>query len=214
MGGYLWFTDYDGNLCRFKTGFDDAPYRDEYVVGHTAINADDINVVGDDGIVINIGDLRYTSGGTIHIYTRDELETGMLVRFYSAGDFSVASLTDDTITLSKGVPVDAVWDTIADDDGAIHFFKNLNKKGFVVSLLPGSSSGVTVWLKPDEKDPIKYGTTDANGNLLPFDYFVRKKVKKYKRLQIICENNGLDQSFGVDQILKTYTLGNYSKNRK
>ena len=214
MGGRLWFTDYDGNLCRFKDGLDPMQYRDEYTVGHMTIDADDMNVVNNDGFTVEIGELQYTEGGTTHVYTRDELEIGMVVRFYSAGEFSITGLTDETVRLDKGVPVHAVWDTIADDDGAIHFFKNLNKKGFVISLLPGSSSGVRVSLKPDEKDAIVYGTTDANGNLLPFDYYVRKKVKKYKRLQIICENNGIDQSFGIDQILKTYTLGNYSKNRK
>ena len=214
MGGYLWFTDYDGNLCRFKNGFDTNPYRDEYVVGHATIDADDMNVTELDGAEINIGDLIYTDGGSTHVYTKDELAVGMVVKFYSSGEYSITQVTDSTVILNKGVPVYAIWDTIADDDGAIQFFKNLNKKGFVVSLLPGSSSGVKVSFKPDEKPVVPYGVTDASGNLLPYDYFVRKKIKKYKRLQIICENGGLDQCFGIDQILKTYTVGNYSKNRK
>ena len=211
MGGYLWFTDYDGNLCRFKTGFDTNQYRDEYMVAHETIDVNDVTGAdGDETLVIPINGL--INGGIV--YPKDDIHVGLMVHFTTADSyFSITGLTDTTITLSKGVPVNAVWDTIADDDGAVHFFKNLNKKGFVVSLLPGSSSGVTVYLKPDEKEAVKYGTTDANGNLLPYDYFVRKKVKKYKRLQIICENNGLDQSFGVDQIIKTYTMGNYSKNR-
>lgn len=212
MGGYLWFTDYEGNLCRFKTVRDVTPYRDEYAAGHTTLDADDVSGAGSaDSLTVALGDLTYED----HAYTSDELPVGTMIHFVTAdSSYSVTALTDSAITLDKGVPVHAVWDTISDDDGAIQFFKNLNKKGFVISLLPGSSSGVTVSLKPDEKDPIRYGTTDASGNLLPFDYFVRKKVKKYKRLQIICENNKLDQSFGVDQITKTYTVGNYSKNRK
>ena len=83
-----------------------------------------------------------------------------------------------------------------------------------MSLLPDSDSGVKVYLKPDEKEAVKYGDTDAAGNLLPSEHYIKKKIKKYKRLQIICVNDGLDQGFGIDQIIKSYTMGNYSKNRK
>ena len=40
---------------------------------------------------------------------------------------------------------------------------------------------------------------------------VKKKVKKYKRLQIIVENDALNEGFGVLQIVKTFTIGNYAK---
>lgn len=211
MGGTLYFTDNMGNLCRFKTSSDTNPYRDEYMVGYTEIDADDVTGSdADDTLTVAVGDLEYS--GTA--YTADDLSVGMMVHFTTADSyFTITGLTTTTITLNKGYPVDAIWDTIADDDGALQFFKNLNKKGCIVSLLPGSTSGVTVSFKADEKDAVVYGTTDASGNILPYDYFVRKKIKKYKRLQIICENNELDQSFGIDQIIKTYTVGNFSKNR-
>ena len=112
------------------------------------------------------------------------------------------------------VPLTAQWDTIADDDGMVHYFKNLQKKGCVVSLLPDNASGVEVYLIPDEKDSILIGETDVSGNLLPAEYYVKKKVKKYKRLRILCKNDGADQGFGIDQIIKSYTVGNFSKNRR
>ena len=147
----LWFTDFLGNVCRFKTEQDSLPYRDAYTIGE--------------------------------------------------------EISD------SGVAIDAVWSTIADDDGAVHYFKNLQKKGVVISLLPQSDSGVDVYLKADDNEPILVGTTDAKDYTLPFDFYTRKKVKKYKRLQFICRNNTLDDAFGIDQIIKSYTVGSYSKNR-
>lgn len=147
----LWFTDFLGNVCRFKTDHDSFPYRDAYTIGE--------------------------------------------------------EISDN------GVAIDAVWSTIADDDGAVHLFKNLQKKGVVISLLPQSDSGVDVYVKADDNEPILVGTTDAKDYILPFDFYARKKVKKYKRLQFICRNNTLDDAFGIDQIIKSYTVGSYSKNR-
>ena len=147
----LWFTDFLGNACRFKTDRDSLPYRDAYTIG-------------------------------------EEIP-------------------------DNGVAIDAVWSTIADDDGAVHYFKNLQKKGVVISLLPQSDSGVDVYVKADDNEPILVGTTDAKDYTLPFDFYTRKKVKKYKRLQFICRNNTLDDAFGIDQIIKSYTVGSYSKNR-
>lgn len=112
-----------------------------------------------------------------------------------------------------GVPILARWSTIADDDGAVHFFKNLQKKGCVVSLLPMPVTGATVSLKADEKEPVEIGQVEFNGGTLPHEFYIKKKLKKYKRLQIICENNDPNSGFGLDQIIKSYTMGNYSKNK-
>ena len=39
---------------------------------------------------------------------------------------------------------------------------------------------------------------------------LNKKFKKYKRLQFIIRNEE-DEDFGVDEIIKNYTVGNYAK---
>ena len=192
----LWFTDFRGNLCRFKTDRDNYPYRDAYTVGEPDATASSAPSEG----TFQKTDLS------------DEVTEGSIVR-YGLKDYTVTSVGDTTVTVTSGVPIKCVWSTIADDDGAVHFFKNLQKKGCVVSLLPSSDSGVRVYLKADEHDPVLVGETDAKDYSLPFDFYVKKKVKKYKRLQIIVENDDIDDAFGVDQIVKSYTIGNYSKNK-
>lgn len=196
MGNNLYFMDTKGNLCRFKTDSDANPYRDEYSV--------------------DLPDATANTAPVSNVYQKialtGDFELGSTIQY---GDlwYTVIDESENTVTVTEGVPIDAVWDTIADDDGAVHFFKNLQKKGCLVSILPGSASGVKVSLKADEKEPAYIGKVDKDGNLLPFEYYTKKKIKKYKRLQIICENDAIDESFGIDQIIKSYTIGNYSKNR-
>ena len=45
-------------------------------------------------------------------------------------------------------------------------------------------------------------------------FISRRKLKKYKRLQIIIKNEGLSEGFGIFQIVKTFTVGNYAKKIK
>lgn len=122
---------------------------------------------------------------------------------------------NDVIVVYVGNPIMARWTTIFDDDGASNYFKNLQKKGAKVSLLPDSSTGVKVYIKKDNNDRQYIGSATVKGSAdeitAPSDFFLKKKAKKYKRLQIITENNGFDENFGVDEIIKCYTLGNYAK---
>lgn len=132
----------------------------------------------------------------------------------SNGDwYTITEVHDSSVVVADGVSVNASWATLYDDDGSVNYYKNFQKKGCLVSLLPASNSGVEVWLNKDEDDPIFFGETDSKGHFLPSEYYIKKKIKKYKRLQILCKNENLDQSFGIDEIIKMYTFGNYSKNR-
>lgn len=124
---------------------------------------------------------------------------------------------NDTITIQVGCPIMARWATILDDDGSAHYFKTLQKKGTMVVLYPQSSTGVSVKIRKDNNDEILVGKAtvrSANNEIIaPSDFYLKKKSKKYKRLQIIVENGGYDETFGIDEIIKCYTIGNYSRNR-
>ena len=124
---------------------------------------------------------------------------------------TVTGIEDGYATLSSGVPIHAVWGTISDDDGSAHYLKNLQRKGSLVALLPTTSSGVTISVKADEKEAKFVGQTQQGQHIIPFNVYMKKKVKKYKRLQITCENNTYNEPFGIDEIIKSYTMGNYAK---
>lgn len=212
MDDRLYFVDFKGNLCRFKSEFDALPFRDQYSVSDpkhkTTLSPTDDTFTFDD----LSPSTDFAIGDTVATYVYDsETQAETMTDWYTITNVDT---TGRTVSVTSGVPIPARWSTIADDDGTVHFFKNLKKKGSLVSLLPASNSGVLVYLKPDEKDAIFVGESDADNHTLPFEFYTKKKIKKYKRLQIICENNKLDESFGIDQIIKTYTVGNYSKNKK
>lgn len=124
-----------------------------------------------------------------------------------------------------GEPVKARWCSTFDDDGAPQRLKTLMKKGSMVTIVPHYRSGCEITLVKDG-DVFEYlGSFDSdlqtfeyidfsrfsfNANAVAFDEFTKKKIKKYKRLQIQIENNKAEP-FGLTQITKTYIIGNYAK---
>jgi len=113
----------------------------------------------------------------------------------------------------EGEAVVARWSTIADDDNALHYLKTLQKKGTIVSLLPEKGTAARVYLKKDEQNvlaPVVESDPIPEGTVLPPSVYTKKKIKKYKRLQFIIEDVTASP-FGVNKIIKSYTIGNYAK---
>jgi hypothetical protein len=139
--------------------------------------------------------------------------------------------TDETgafVYESGGRPITAQWATPNDGDACVHFFKTLQKKGSLVVLQPSDRSSCEVYFVTDgnpEKfirdgylDILDWSNVDFerfsfDSNSGPREIYFKKKQKKYKRLQIIVRNGAINESFGVLQIVKSYVVGNYSKNR-
>ena len=61
---------------------------------------------------------------------------------------------------------------------------------------------------------IDFSRFTFNGNTTAQNDYFKKKIKKYVRLQIILENEGIYEPFGILGITKTYSVGNFSKNRR
>lgn len=143
-------------------------------------------------------------------------------------DASVEITLEDFEIGDKRITGDAVcarWCSSFDDDGSPQKLKTLMKKGSMITLVPHFRSGCEITLVKDG-DVFQYlGSFDSslqsfenisflnftfNANAVAVDVFTRKKIKKYKRLQIQVENNNAEP-FGITQITKTYTMGNYAK---
>lgn len=132
----------------------------------------------------------------------------------------------------SGTPVSARWASVFDDDNCPQILKTLKKKGSMVVLTPYSHTGcyVTLVKNGDEFQPLGYQNTaifsfadvsfssddDGNGlfvfnsNAVAYDRFTKKKIKKYKRLQIIVGNDR-PEPFELTKVVKTYDTGNYAK---
>lgn len=133
--------------------------------------------------------------------------SGNLCRFKTEEQDGMSAYSDN------GTAIKCEWSTLFDNDGATNFYKNLQKKGCLVTIQPMESTGVDVYVRADDKDEVSIGSITISNVDVPQEFYLNKKIKKYKRLQIIVRNNGLNQGFGLQEIIKIYTLGNYSKNR-
>lgn len=150
--------------------------------------------------------------------------------YFGTADGKICKFNTDIELLTKynddGKPIIASWATLNDDDDAPHLYKSMTKKGCLVTIKPYTRSSGTIYVCKDgnPRQFLKKGTMDIldwndidfdrfsfNTNDSPQDIFFKKKVKKYKRLQIIVENDALNEGFGVLQIVKTFTVGNYAK---
>lgn len=130
----------------------------------------------------------------------------------------------------EGAPIRAVWSTPFSDDKAIQYFKTLQKKGCLVVLAPYIRSGCKVYYAVDGKNEklVREGVMDISGIFEeitfdrmsfeagsgPREIYFNKKQRKYKRLQLIFENNVVNEGFGIYKIVKTYEVKGYSKNRR
>ncbi len=156
-------------------------------------------------------------GESLYFGTAD----GKLCRFSSDLD-SVSRFSDD------GAPVKAVWATKYDDDGAPSRLKTLLKTGCCVTIKPYARSSGTVYFRTDRSDGTEREVSRATMDILdlgdidferftfssdesPQEIFFRRKVKNYKRLQIIVRNDEADEGFGVYQITKHYVAGNFAR---
>jgi len=160
---------------------------------------------------------------------------------------------------NENVPVKAEWSTIFDDDGSLHYYKTMQKKGNLVSVLPIENErpyeevaidedtfnddkeryfiledgkfvqctesdvydptqtyyienrpNTRIFVKKDNNEPVEIQRKFGLSSDIPSEMFLNKKFKKYKRLQFILTNDA-EEDFGVDEIVKNYTVGNYAK---
>lgn len=150
-------------------------------------------------------------GGNLYFGTED----GRICKFNTDMD-GMARYNDD------GQAITAVWSTQMDDDGQPQRLKTMVKKGCAVTLKPFTRSGVAVYVRT-EKDAaereIRSSTLDIfdwedidfsrfsfDSNDSARDVMLRKKEKKYKRLQFFVKNTALNEGFGVYQITKHYKV--------
>ena len=190
----------------------------------------------DNGHLVTVVQVQYQIGTDyVNVPTGEwldeipELEEGDVL-WYSArySDNSIEATTEETVigdTKWTGNPVCAKWCSAFDDDGAPQKLKTYMKKGSMITIVPHYKSGCEITLVKDG-DVYEYlGSFDADmqsfesidfsrftfsSNSVAFDKFTKKKIKKYKRLQIQVENNKAEP-FGITKIVKTYTFGNYAK---
>ena len=152
--------------------------------------------------------------------------------YFGTADGRICKLNTDIEDMSRysddGAAISAVWATKYDDDGTPAVLKTLFKRGCCVTIKPYARSSAEVYIRADrtgghEKkvagkpmDILDFSDIDFeritfNTDESPQEIFLNRKVKNYKRLQIIVRNREPNEGFGIFQITKHYVTGNYAK---
>ena len=155
--------------------------------------------------------------------------------YFGTAEGNICKISSDLNNMGKyaddGAAISAVWATKYDDDGTPSYFKTLLKKGCCVTIKPYARSSATVYFRTDKSagaeqriasdlmDIFDWGDIDFerfsfNTDDSPQEIYFAKKVKNYKRLQIVIRNDEVNEGFGVYQITKHYVVGNFSKRRR
>ena len=135
-------------------------------------------------------------------------------------------IEDYTRYNDDGEAIEAIWSTKSDDDGDPMILKTMLKKGNAVTIKPFSRSSAKILFRTD-RDPVAWlaeGVMDIfdwedidfsrfafYSNDAPQEVPFRRKVKNYKRLQIIVMNDQVNEGFGVFGIVKHFVTGNFAK---
>ena len=160
-----------------------------------------------------------------HSGTEEEL-------YFGTADGRICKFNTDVEDMSRysddGAAIAAVWATKYDDDGTPAILKTLLKRGCCVTIQPYTRSSAEVYIRADrtgghEKkiaakpmDILDFSDIDFeritfSTDASPQEIFLNRKVKNYKRLQIIVRNREPNEGFGIFQITKHYVTGNYAK---
>jgi len=152
--------------------------------------------------------------------------------YFGTADGRICKVNSDIEGMARysddGAAIDAVWATKYDDDGTPAVLKTMIKRGCCVTIKPYARSSGTVYFKSDRSGGEARQVTSKPMDILDFtdidferftfntddspqEIFLNRKVKNYKRLQLIVRNSEVNEGFGIFQITKHYVVGNYAK---
>ena len=152
--------------------------------------------------------------------------------YFGTADGRICKVNSDIEGMARysddGAAIDAVWATKYDDDGTPALLKTMIKRGCCVTIKPYARSSGTVYFRSDrtsggerevasrQMDILDFTDIDFerftfNTDDSPQEIFLNRKVKNYKRLQIIVRNSEVNEGFGIFQITKHYVVGNFAK---
>lgn len=152
--------------------------------------------------------------------------------YFGTTDGRICKMNSDIESMDRyaddGQAIDAVWATKYDDDGTPAVLKTMIKRGCCVTIKPYARSSGTVYFKSDRSGGEARQVTSKPMDILDFtdidferftfntddspqEIFLNRKVKNYKRLQLIVRNSEPNEGFGIFQITKHFVVGNYAK---
>ena len=187
-GDELFFTD-GLSMMRFKTDKDNNPYMDDGV----PVTARWATILDDDGSLNYLKSMQ-KKGNLVSILP--SIVKYKYVEIYVDEDTFNANKTNYWY-VSGGVFAQCTEASVYDADMQYY-------------VRQADVSDTKVYVRKDNNEPVEIQRTFNESSAIPSEMIMKKKIKKYKRLQFIIANESAEP-FGVDSIIKCYTVGNYAK---
>lgn len=150
--------------------------------------------------------------------------------WFGTGDGKLCRFNTDREGMNRfsddGAPIVAEWATKYDDDGDFMRYKTMIRRGSGVMCKPYTSSSIKIVIRT-EKDigveikrsalsifdfsELDFSNFSFNTSDLPQIVPFNRKILKYKTMQIIIRNEGINQGFGVFGIIKRFRVRGYVK---
>lgn len=181
----------DDDICQFNDGYSDAYDVEDDTLKNVPVKAEWSTILDDDG-ALHYNKTMQKKGNLVSILPREN-ETAYKQVSVDEATFNANKTMYFTFTDGKYVRCkqDSVYSS-----GETYYVEN--------------RSNTKVFVKKDDKDPVEIERSFGLSSEIPSEMFLNKKFKKYKRLQFIIRNEEAE-AFGVDSIIKNYTVGNYAK---
>ncbi len=128
------------------------------------------------------------------------------------------------------MPIHAIWKTPVEDEGIIERYKTLQRKGCLAVLAPHIYSSCRIYYAVDGQnqkfikesfvdictlfDMVNFSRLGFDSNDGPREVYFNNRQWRYKRIQLIFENNQLNEGFGLYNVVKSFTVKEYSRNRR
>ena len=182
----------DYGLCKFKAEDDSNAYTDSYDGENIPVSARWSTLLDDDN-ALNYYKTMQKKGNAVSILPNTPFKFTVVAP--TEEEFNENKTNYWIFSVDTGDYVRCTSESVYDENMQYYVKEPTNTKVFV---------------RKDNNEPVEIKRSFSELTEIPSELFINKKFKKYKRLQFILENNE-NEPFGVDSIVKQYTVGNYAK---
>lgn len=150
--------------------------------------------------------------------------------YFGTEDGRVCRFNTDIETVNRysddGEAIAAVWETMSDNDSMSAVYKTMLKKGSALTIKPSVQTGADIYVSVDGEpytllcsgrfslftwENIDFGNFTFFTSEAPKLIMVNRKIKKYGSLQFRIVNDKVNQSFGIYELTRCYTVNGYKK---
>lgn len=144
--------------------------------------------------------------------------------YFGTAEGKLCRFNNDVVRMTRysddGAAIHARWETKLDDDGNFALWKCVPLRGLYVMIKPDIRGSANVIVETDKQTSVmdeqikvnrltftdlSFADFSFNTSRTPKVFPFNQKIHRYKHMRVICENNVVNQGFGIYGIVKNFT---------